>query len=635
MGRMSRWGRRIYYNGNFFCGLAEMIMKKEIDHHHYAHLSLNEGAYFFEKRDMVINNSVVSGLFDRVADDAKVMERRYRIRESGLPHAGTVLCSLLVFSYKSDPTFVDYGQNSSPEELVEKKVGYLLMIEIGDYVVFIKKNAYHMTSFVNQLTPISGEKLSGILISGRGTTYQQVRMANMSTNANAMRNKTFEAEDLESTMAMFNANNSIITNVRLDDQLNGVCTLSVSTSRLSKFGAKKDIRNTLLWVDRIVDALDNYQPTDNFLKRFALPVTWKNEKVHLTPVSLLINKQELLNYVGHNPTFYRLENGQPTALSDDEQRRLLRFMGQTYMLKQIGDKDYACHLLDRLHLFTRTTGIGLTGQGVVNSILYEKEGGKYEKLITLINSLSCFTVSFDDYQYMYYGRRLYKNGQIAKDIEAIKSTLKPLRALKTSSSEKGDNYTINDTEFHRNCVFRIVEDEFAASTCLVCDDLGNEWADHIAINGDTVSFIHSKSNNKAGKTTLSASHFQDAIGQALKNIGYLNPTDAFLTAKRRNIENAKYTLDRQHTSILKVRKGTAQQFVDEIKRLRASPNYTREVCLAVDFLSRQELIDAFDKIVAGIPFRQKNYTVQLLWLLNAFISACKDADLHCKIYCCE
>ena len=66
-----------------------------------------------------------------------------------------------------------------------------------------------------------------------------------------------------------------------------------------------------------------------------------------------------------------------------------------------------------------------------------------------------------------------------------------------------------------------------------------------------------------------------------------------------------------------------------------SPNFTREVCLAVDFLSRQELIDAFDNIVAGRPFRQKNYTVQLIWLLNAFISSCKDEDLHCKIYCCE
>lgn len=610
-------------------------MKREIDHDHYSHLSLNEGAYFFERGDMDIDNSVVSDLFDKVATGAKVVERRYRIRENGLPHSNHAFCSLLVFTFPNNPTFVDYGEDPVPPELVEKKVGYVLMIEIGDYVVFIKKNANHMTSFINKLEPINGEKLSGILVSGQGTTYQQVRMTSMSTNANSMRNKSFEAEDLEATMAMFNANNSIISTVRLDDQQNGVCTLNISTSRLSKFGSKKNIHNTLLWIDEVVYALDHYQPMDNFLKRFALPVTWKKEKDHLTPVSLLINKQELLNYVGRNPTFYKIENDQYVPLTVGEQEQLLRYLARTCMLNQINDKEYACHLFNSMYLSIRAAGIGLKGTGIVEEIFYQKVDGAYEKLITLINSLACFTVSFDDYQYMFYGRRLYKNGQMVKDIEAIKATLVPIRDMSLSSSEKGGNYSVNDTEFHPNCVFRIVEDKFAASTCLVCDDLGNEWADHIAISGDTISFIHSKSNNNAGKTSLSASHFQDAIGQALKNIGYLNPTDDFLSAKQRSIANPTYNVDRQQTSIQRVRRGTAQLFVDEIKRLRMSPNFTREVCLAVDFLSKDELVDAFDKLAAGQPFRQKNYAVQLIWLLNAFISTCKDADLHCKIYCCE
>ena len=169
-----------------------MAIKKEIDHGYYAHLSLNEGAYFFEKGDVNINKTVISDLFDKVADGTKVLERKYRIRENGLQHADHAFCSLLVFTYNSDPTFVNYGQNPVPQDLVEKKVGYLLVIEIGDYVVFIKKNANHMAAFIDKLQPIDGDTLSGILISGRGTSFQQVRIANMSTNANAMRNKSFE-----------------------------------------------------------------------------------------------------------------------------------------------------------------------------------------------------------------------------------------------------------------------------------------------------------------------------------------------------------------------------------------------------------------------------------------------------------
>ncbi len=82
-------------------------MKKEKDHNHYSHLSLNEGAYFFERGDMEIDNSVVSDLFDKVADNTKVIERRYRIRENGLPHSNYAFCSLLVFTYPNDPTITN------------------------------------------------------------------------------------------------------------------------------------------------------------------------------------------------------------------------------------------------------------------------------------------------------------------------------------------------------------------------------------------------------------------------------------------------------------------------------------------------------------------------------------------------
>jgi hypothetical protein len=54
---------------------------------------------------------------------------------------------------------------------------------------------------------------------------------------------------------------------------------------------------------------------------------------------------------------------------------------------------------------------------------------------------------------------------------------------------------------------------------LLCDDLGYEWADFIAVNSvsspPTVSFYHAKH----GEESLSASAFQDSVGQAIKNLG--------------------------------------------------------------------------------------------------------------------
>lgn len=64
-----------------------------------------------------------------------------------------------------------------------------------------------------------------------------------------------------------------------------------------------------------------------------------------------------------------------------------------------------------------------------------------------------------------------------------------------------------------------------------------------------------------------------------------------------------------------------------------NPNSTREVCLAVDFLSASEFKDAMSKVIKKEGFAHKGSTVQLFWLLASFISACRDADLQCRIIC--
>ena len=163
---------------------------------------------------------------------------------------------------------------------------------------------------------------------------------------------------------------------------------------------------------------------------------------------------------------------------------------------------------------------------------------------------------------------------------------------------------------------------------VVCDDMGNEWADHIAINGDTISFIHSKCK---GSSSLSASNFQEVIGQAIKNIGHLNPSNDELERKRESWNGTW-----QNTQIPNLRSGNeVGAFIDAFKALRVNPNRNKEVCLAIDFLSKGELVNAFEHIKQDVDFRQRNTVIQMVWILNAFISCCKEAGLKSKIYCRE
>ena len=106
----------------------------------------------------------------------------------------------------------------------------------------------------------------------------------------------------------------------------------------------------------------------------------------------------------------------------------------------------------------------------------------------------------------------------------------PITGIENVTSEKGRGYNNDSTDFAQDSMFHVVETDVCANAqFVVCDDMGNEWADHIAINGDTISFIHSKCK---GSSSLSASNFLEVICQAIKNIGHLNPSNDELERKR-------------------------------------------------------------------------------------------------------
>ena len=55
------------------------------------------------------------------------------------------------------------------------------------------------------------------------------------------------------------------------------------------------------------------------------------------------------------------------------------------------------------------------------------------------------------------------------------------------TSEKGDGYDATSTDFKIGSMFNVVEKKiFNDADFLLCDDLGNEWADHIAIRDNVL-----------------------------------------------------------------------------------------------------------------------------------------------------
>ena len=78
---------------------------------------------------------------------------------------------------------------------MENRLAYLLIVEINDYIILVKKNISRISSFINSLTSIPTDTLAGVLVDD-DTVFQQMKLSNMNMNENAMRNKSYEANSL-------------------------------------------------------------------------------------------------------------------------------------------------------------------------------------------------------------------------------------------------------------------------------------------------------------------------------------------------------------------------------------------------------------------------------------------------------
>jgi hypothetical protein len=584
-------------------------------------LSINESAYFFKKKsEQQINDKTIKNLFLSACPEDKEYKRLTEVVRHNMNISDKeVFYSLLIIQYFTPPSFI----NNCPKELFEIKSAYLMLVEIEDYIVILKKNISGLNKFVNSLQTIKGNVLSSVLVD-KSTAFEQIRLTNMSLNDNSLRNKSYEANDLQSTMPLFGTNHYIVKDSRFNTN-DEVCTLCIGSSRIAKFGNKKNIGDVCSWINKIVTKIDNCIEKETFFSNFAYPIKWSDFKAELKPCSILINVQELKTFLSQRniQNIYLKQKDNEIDVTDFFYR-LINNLSNSLELKELDDGVFqAIGTLGSLSLFKNNKSITLRAKGWLNSIYIHTTDGGNTKLITLINNIQSFIVSFEQCEYTYYGRRLYRDDKLLGNIDSLLSVFEPKSELIDTTSEKG-SLTGDKESFDNNSIFSFVEKEYSDSISLVCDDLGNEWADHISVQENRISFIHSKHKKKG----LSATNFQDVISQALKNIGNMNPGKEQLEAKIPSFSKCY-----SGSQIAKNRKGTIEDFIENFIAINKNPNTIKEVCLAIDFVSFNELQSALSNLKNNISFKQRNSTVQLLWLINSFISSCKDAGLHCRIFC--
>lgn len=540
----------------------------------------------------------------------------------------SITYSVIVFTIKNQPSFLI---NTNKEET---KYALLLMIEHDGYL-FIFKN--HIDSLDNKLNPrniqqIDYQKFTNFKASS-DTKYEKIAMNSMTISNTSIRNRSFEGRNLNGILPSNSASRSIANNFRLNN--NGeVYTITPSTSRLSYRSHKSGIEDLSRWCISVTQELKLAILSNSFIKNFASPISLRKIKSSCKPTAILFSFEELDSQIRESNSDIKLiifENGTEVVLEGFEldiffelfKTPLNLVFEKTDLFSVIfkGQKGLAKIKLNKNTISVKSK--------IGKNILIESPTEKIT-LIQYINNYKNFSVVFDKPTYMYFSKHTFEDKQLLNNIEGMMSIFDDSYDFSKVKSEKEKPHDPTFLEFPKESLFYSIENNLGKNDeIIICDDMGNEWADHIVISTKsalpTISYIHSKYSKKE---TYGASSFHEVVSQALKNLGKVNSEIKDYKNKYDNKWENKY----ESTSIKRVRTNNSwQEIEDALNNLNSNPNSIRKVILATPFFSKSSLKLKLEKIASGKS--TNSHHIQIIWLINSFISTCRHYNIQPYIYC--
>ena len=245
-----------------------------------------------------------------------------------------------------------------------------------------------------------------------------------------------------------------------------------------------------------------------------------------------------------------------------------------------------------------------------------------------IDRKNLFAIVFSDLSIVYLDGGLYKDSSLANG-EALLLHVTANAGLNQSVSEKGQ-FAAGQTVFDANSIFGVIVNSLGENgEVLICNDLGDEWADFIGVNTTVRPNTFSLYHAKHGVAGLGASPLQELVSQAIKNLGRTNPTPEDVVRKLPGWQQP-YRNNHVETAIQRII-GDPAMVSDTINQAVSTPDTIRRVYIVTSLLSRNQLTEMFAAIRGGQS--PTPHSVQLYWLLMSFIGACSEIGAYAYIIC--
>ena len=564
----------------------------------------------FLKLSKPLTSSFVRELFKKVLTSGEAKRISQQIREQQGSGSKALTYSFLCFSTTPSVPFL------RSSTLSERHYGFVLLIERRGHLVIFHRHAPRLDELLAKRTkPIERKRL--IHLWSGNARYQKLSTKKMTLGRQELTGASYEAEDLENALSPSAIDRSILKTIRmhLHDQSAGV---TPSTGRIRMGAAKSDFDEISRFIDKTLDAVANYAESA-FLGAFAEPVRLEDLPADVEPMGILLDWSELHNELD-SPTgataLRELAGNAVEAIPEQLSSVLeLRKAGELWT---VHDDDGA--LVGRLTRHKHTFSVRLPQ--ATKYVLVDSSGTD-KTLAALQQESGGLSVSFSSPEYFFTRKQLYRRIGFPAEADQVLKVLKPVRALDGATSEKGPRLGRKVRRFPTDSLFRIVEDTLSASdTYCWCTDLGDEWADYVSLGKESLTLYHCKH----GTPTSGASDFQVVVAQAVKNLSRIKLYPAELRAKL----NAGRLNERWgNTSIPRLARPARRWTSFEAAMINAiaEPALVWHVALVVSALSKA-------RFEADVKLQTpKAYTIQLVWLLSAFVSECRARGALPVVYC--
>ena len=551
---------------------------------------------------------------------------------------GGALWSAISFFYERSPAFI-----SEDAGVRERICGFMLLVEHRGHIAIFRSKLDLPAGFNSRyLGRVSTDRVE-LAVARNDAIFEKIRLRNMSVSKHAMRNKTFEADDLQNVVGPAGANRYVPQGYSVRSGSSHFST-TPSTGRIAQRSDRGNHFALVEYARTVIDELiDATGAPAKFINTFARAIDLATLEGTANPITFAVDVTRLgdMIYERRELRLVRQQAGQYKSLSKVQIDAVLSELdaaltvtgtGKVYDLHNFpGGPKIGTLSFNQSRVALRELRLPLSaGIEVENTGHLLGQDPNRIALRKYIDQEDGFIILFDILALAYIDGTLFRDDGLTDGGDGFLRYLRADPLLATVTDEKG-TFTARQRTFDAHSTFGVVAASVAdGDEVLVCDDLGNEWADFIGLsNGSSpprITFYHAKH----GDLSLGAGPFHISVSQAIKNLQWMNLPAEAIGVKIRGWRN-NYRNGGVRTRIPRVLRGNPVDLATEFSRARNAPDAIRRVCIVTSSLSRAAVEKALGDIAAGNA--PHPHFVQLYWLLLSFFSACTEMNAHGYVIC--